>query len=472
MANEVKITLAAETKDFQKEMEKAQNVTKDTSVAFDRLDKSASSASDGFKSTGRSMGSSFDRISDGADRSEQRIVGMRDGITGTKDLMEGWRTGSMELVLTGLADLASSVANFAGPALKRLADATKLTVFWTKIQAGAQKVLNAVMGANPYVKIGLLIFALVAAFIAAYKESETFRGIVQDVMEKIRPFIDGVKDAIGFVVDAVVDAYQSSAWQSIQDTVRTIFETYIKAYITAVSTAIGAIIDAVNAVRNWGGWSVVKGFMEKVWDGIKGFISGVSTAIGAIIDAVNAVRNWGGWAVLGDFLEGVWNGIKKAVGFVGDAIGGIIDAAITVKNWKGWETVGDVIKKIFGGIKDVINGVIDTIKIVIEKIDWAINKAGDLKDKVVGIAEKVGGWGVSPKKRNANGGLVTRASIAGEAGPELVLPLTRPRRMNELMNQYLGPSGPMVNVEQMVVQDATDVYRVSSQLGRQLRMAG
>lgn len=472
MANEVKITLAAETTDFQKEMAKAEDATKDASLAFQDLDKRSRSASDGFKKSGDRMGSSFDRISDGADRGEQRIVGMRDGITGTKDLMEGWRTGSMELVLTGLADLASSVANFAGPVLGKMAAALKLNVAWTKLQAGAQKILNAVMGANPYVKIALLIFALVGAFIAAYKESETFRGIVQDVMEKIRPFIDGVKDAIGFVVEAVVDAYRSSAWQGIQNTVKTIFVTYIKAYIEVVSTAIGAIITAVNAVRNWGGWNVVKSFMQGIWDGIKGFISGVSTAIGAIIDAVNAVRNWGGWEVLKDALGKIWGGISKGVGAVGDAIGAIIDAAIKVKDWKGWDTVGDVIKRVFGGIKDIINGVKDVIEEVIKKIEWAIDKAGDLKDKVGGVFEKIGGLGGSAKKRNANGGLVTRPSIAGEAGPELVLPLTRPKRMNELMNQYLGPSGPMVNVEQMVVQDATDVYRVSSQLGRQLRMAG
>lgn len=37
----------------------------------------------------------------------------------------------------------------------------------------------------------------------------------------------------------------------------------------------------------------------------------------------------------------------------------------------------------------------------------------------------------------ANGGLATHPCICGEAGPELVLPLTRPQRCEQLMNQYL-----------------------------------
>lgn len=45
----------------------------------------------------------------------------------------------------------------------------------------------------------------------------------------------------------------------------------------------------------------------------------------------------------------------------------------------------------------------------------------------------------------ANGGLATQPSICGEAGPELVLPLTRPQRCEQLMNQYLTTNNFNIN---------------------------
>lgn len=394
MANEVKITLAAETKDFQKEMEKAQDVTKDTSVAFNKLDKAASSASDGFKRSGDRMGSSFDRLSDGADRSEQRIVGMRDGITGTKDLMEGWRTGSMELVLTGLADLASSVANFAGPALSRMANFLKLNVIWTKAQAAAQTVLNAVMNANPYVKIALLLAALAAAVVVAYQKSETFRNIVKGAFDAVKNAANSLKDAGQAVIDKLVALYNHPVGQAIA--------------------------------------AFYVGKFKLMWEGAQK----VASFVGDIIEAIKNAYNSPFITKLKEGIVGAFNAMASPI--------------TTTKN---------------------------AIDAVIGKIEWAIKQVNRLRDLLPGntkvdqkkVEDRL--YGGTVPGRGANGRLATRPTIAGEAGPELILPLTRPKRARELANEHLGTSGPTVTVQQMVVQDSTDVYRIAGQLNRLYKMA-
>lgn len=76
------------------------------------------------------------------------------------------------------------------------------------------------------------------------------------------------------------------------------------------------------------------------------------------------------------------------------------------------------------------------------------------------------------KKKKANGGFVNKpeTTLLGEAGPELVLPLTRPKRMSQLLSQAGFGGGPSINIENMTVRNEADIYSISSQLGRQLRM--
>ncbi|WP_161500596.1 hypothetical protein [Embleya scabrispora] len=70
--------------------------------------------------------------------------------------------------------------------------AATATATWTAIQA----VFNVVMGANPIVLVTLAIIALVAAVVIAYRESETFREIVQAVWAWVQSAISTSVDAI------------------------------------------------------------------------------------------------------------------------------------------------------------------------------------------------------------------------------------------------------------------------------------
>ena len=75
-----------------------------------------------------------------------------------------------------------------------------------------------------------------------------------------------------------------------------------------------------------------------------------------------------------------------------------------------------------------------------------------------------------------NGGIVTRPTfgLLGEDGPEMVLPLTRPRRSGELMAQagMGGDPGLTVNVTTSPYASAERIIQAAMHQSRLNRMAG
>src|SRR5690606_19560985 len=94
--------------------------------------------------------------------------------------------------------------------------ASLATVAATKIWTGVQWLLNAAMSANPIGIIIVAIVALVAAIVLAYRNSETFRNIVQAVFRAvgaaatwlwenaIKPAWEAIKVAFQVVADSIV----------------------------------------------------------------------------------------------------------------------------------------------------------------------------------------------------------------------------------------------------------------------------
>ncbi|MEB4856084.1 hypothetical protein [Priestia megaterium] len=106
-----------------------------------------------------------------------------------------------------------------------LGRALVLTQLWTKAQAA----LNLVMSLNP---VGLIIAAIVglgAAFVVAYKKSETFRNFVNGAFNSVKNVIQNVV--------SYVDTALSSKWGNA-----------LKKF--AYLTPIGAVVGAVKGIKN------------------------------------------------------------------------------------------------------------------------------------------------------------------------------------------------------------------------------
>ena len=164
----------------------------------------------------------------------------------------------------------------------------------TKGWAVAQTALNIAMNLNPIGLVVIAIAALVAGIVVAYKNSETFRNIVQGAWKGIKT-----------VVMAVVNWFTQTAWPAI------------KKFFTGITDAVGNVLGFVK--RNWrtiitiigGPIGIAVALVTKHWSTIKRVIA--------------AVWNW--------IKDTLWPGIKRVAGFIGDAWGKVGEYAGKAKDF-------------------------------------------------------------------------------------------------------------------------------------------
>lgn len=154
------------------------------------------------------------------------------------------------------------------------------TVLWT----GVQWLLNAAMSANPIGLMVAAIVALVAIFIVAWKNSETFRNIVTGAFNAVWGVIKGVWNwisenwplllailtgPIGLVVLAI-----TRNWDTIKEGVTGVYDWIVEKFDAVVSFVTGLPGRVTSAVSG-------------MWDGIK---DAFKTAINWIIDGWNGLE--------------------------------------------------------------------------------------------------------------------------------------------------------------------------------------
>ncbi|OZE92449.1 hypothetical protein CH298_02635 [Rhodococcoides fascians] len=202
----------------------------------------------------------------------------------------------------------------------------------TKVWAAGQWLLNAALNANPIGIVIGLIALLVGGIILAYKNSETFRNIVQAAWE-------GIQTAISF------------AWESI-----------IKPVFEALKTALGAVGDFFSWVWN----SVIKPAWSALSDGIAWYWQNViMVAFDALKAALGAIGDFFGW-VWNSVIKPVWDALGNGIAWVWDNV--IRPAFDALKS--GLQGVGDF----FGQIVDAIQVTWDRIKDIVRKpIEFMVN---------------------------------------------------------------------------------------------------
>lgn len=136
-----------------------------------------------------------------------------------------------------------------------------------KAWAAAQRILNVVLAANP---IGLIITAIAllgAAFVTAYKKSETFREIVNGVWRKVQ---SAAGEAVGFLIDG--------------------FRMMLRVWLTV---ADGIISGAAKAL----GW--IPGLGPKLKRANRAFDNMRTEIDSTMADLANDARGWGDSAASG-----------------------------------------------------------------------------------------------------------------------------------------------------------------------------
>lgn len=205
----------------------------------------------------------------------------------------------------------------------------------TSLVTAANTALNLSFLASPIFWIILGIVALVAALVVAYRQSETFRNIVNGVWASI-------KSAIGFVIDWIT----GTVWPALQAAWTAIANAAIWLYQSAILPVWNGIKTAISAVADWVMYILVPWF-QSAW-------TAISTAMLWLYQSI---------------ILPIWNAIKLAIAIVVTAVMVYIDL------WKFYFTnvlapiftwlYNAVILPIWNAIKGAINAV----------VQWFINSA-------------------------------------------------------------------------------------------------
>ena len=277
----------------------------------------------------------------------------------------------------------------------------------SKLMAGAQKVLNAVMAANP---IGLIVAAVVAlgvAFFVLYKKCEPFRNFINGIGEAIK---NGFLKAVDF----------------------------IKSIPAKIMGFFNPIINFVK--NNWAGIALFivnpfAGAFKLLYDNCEGFRNAINNFVGSIKNIIGNVISSIGEKVpfLGQIFETIKgvvspiiNQIRMSINMLKAAFGQIIEFIKNVftGNWSAaWENVKNIFGSIWGGLKGLvkapINGVISLVNMAIS----GLNKLQvNIPDWVPLVGGKSFGVNIPQIPMLATGGIATSPSICGEGGyPEYVI---------------------------------------------------
>lgn len=271
--------------------------------------------------------------------------------------------------------LKVQAAAAAAGGLLPLLKSTQLVTTATKVWTGIQAAFNLVMAANPVALIVLALVALGAAVVVAYRNSETFREIVQKAWT-------GIKDAVSGAWDFIRPIFESiKSW--IVDTLIPILGQIwgvAKQVFEGIGKVIGFVwenvIKPIFAAYKFYILEIVVPIFQVLWDIIKVAFDGISAVIGFAWNNIvkpifEGIKFFVG-EVLAPVFNFLWDVVKLAFEGIGNTISFIYNNVISPV-WDlfkfGLDLVSgavsflwnDVIKPSFEGIGNTISFIYDNV---------------------------------------------------------------------------------------------------------------
>ena len=183
-------------------------------------------------------------------------------------------------IMTALSPMLTSIAE-AGGLLK-----------WLK---GGFAALTGPVG----ITIGVITL-LTTGFIALYKNSETFRNGVHQLIEKIKELASQALSILKTAIDAIVSFFREQL--AVMQNFWKENSAVIKQALTNVWNVIKTILNAILEVFKFV-WPFILNLIKSVWNNIKGIIEG---ALKIIMGAIKAFAG----LLTGDFSK-MWEGIEQ-----------------------------------------------------------------------------------------------------------------------------------------------------------------
>ena len=304
------------------------------------------------------------------------VVGIGSGLLGFKALTSAingaktaWLVAKDAFAVGKILTSMATGSKAAGSALTFMADQSK-------VAAGAQKALNVIAAANPYVLIAAAIIAVGAALAWWFTQTESgkkaWKSFCDTAVNAWNSFYPLIKPAIDVIVGAwnnFVQAVQI-AWQAMQPAFESIKQAFLNLMqalqplmpvIQQVASIIGAVlVGAIIAVVY--AVSVLAAGLSTI---ITGLMPLIQAAIGIIQAALSAIMYLIGAIVSGfagslsgliQIAQSIWDGVVAVFQGGWQVLKGVFDVFMGIITGN-WTQAWNGIKSIFSGIWTALSGV-------------------------------------------------------------------------------------------------------------------
>lgn len=304
------------------------------------------------------------------------VVGIGSGLLGFKTLTSAingaktaWLVAKDAFAVGKILTSMATGSKAAGSALTFMADQSK-------IAAGAQKALNVIAAANPYVLIAAAIIAVGAALAWWFTQTESgkkaWKSFCDTAANAWNSFYPLIKPAIDVIVGAwnnFVQAVQI-AWQAMQPAFESIKQAFLNLMqalqplmpvIQQVATIIGAVLVGAIiavvyavAVLAAGLSTIITGLMPL----IQAAVGIVQAALSLIIYLIGAIVSGfaGSLSGLVQIAQSIWDGVVAVFQGGWQVLKGVFDVFIGIITGD-WTQAWNGIKEIFSGIWTAVSGV-------------------------------------------------------------------------------------------------------------------
>jgi len=338
-------------------------------------------------------------------------------------------------------DLKTVLMQVSDGLKSQTSDADRLALSQKVLGRGGKDLMGVFAGGSSELKNSLNLYKANAEMIA--EDSGNTKQLAAD-KRKLNSALDGVKVSLGTAV---------IPYMRIATGVLTKFSNLSPGLRKAIVT-LGGIIGVVMVVAKVTQAFKVLSLVMKANPWI--LFATIAIAAGVLI--------WKNWGKITGWLKGAFNSIKSVFWTVAHAIqdaarkGFLGPAGWIITHWgKVTKFISDLPRKlggyarsagsamwnglkagasgVLGFVKGIFNGVIGALESGINSAISGVNSAIKLFNRLPG--PDVGTVGNVSFPRLAQGGLITSPTLAmvGEAGPEAVIPLSRPARAAQVMRQ-------------------------------------
>ena len=225
----------------------------------------------------------------------------------------------------------------------------KAAALWANVTAWWALNSAMLVAAAPFIAVALLVAALVAGVIYAYKNFEGFRNVVDTVAEVLKSVL---AVAVRFIVETI--------WPALLAAFRLVTTVVLPALLRVFQTVWSGIQAAINVA-----WAVIKVIFAAVKWYVEYILMPVFTKV--LLPAIQ----WA-WGLISSAISGAWNFIKpifqKVIDFVRDTLVPI------------WDKVSSAVSNAFGKIPGYIQGALKTAGGIV----------GGFMDGVASIADAIG----------------------------------------------------------------------------------